>query len=99
MSNQPKTNGEIHVLRGKLERMGAGRKAPADGRGCYLGDGSAFVEPIRSGDLSKLLTELLAWRTQCSDFTYDEETGNILYTYPDGDLPILPELKPKGESV
>ena len=73
------TNSQIGTMLTRLSTMGEGRKAPSDGRGLYLGDGSAFGESLRSGDLGRLLTELLAWRTQCSDFKYDEGTGKILY--------------------
>ena len=73
------SNTQIYVLIGSLTRMGAYRHAPTDGRGCHLGSGSAFEDPLRSNDLKGLLTELLAWRIQCSDLFYDEQTGNILY--------------------
>jgi hypothetical protein len=59
--------------------MGQTRNPSSDGRGAFLGTGSILIDPIRSGDLTELLTELLAWRTQVEDFSYDPETGLILY--------------------
>jgi hypothetical protein len=73
------TNAQISDLILRLNKLGESRKASSDGRGAYLGTGSAFQEPFRSKDLSDLLTELLAWRTQVESFSYNPETGLVLY--------------------